>query len=181
VPSVDKLEIKQTTYKEVGSKLEETLERAEVTQHEAAGARKALTIHIKNLLTLVTAADGELEKEIPDAEALKLVKKWLGRAILSTEQFAKHWANVELQLIGEVIGYRNTHDMLQKMVTLSQQQAVNIQAAEEQGTVVTESDGELAALPGAQRPSGVRPMSLKQQRLAEDSQKKPGKRAKRGL
>lgn len=179
MPNIDKLEIKQTTYKEVGAKIEELLERSEIAQHEATGARKALVSHVKNLLGLVTAADGELEKEIPDAEALKLVKKWLGRAIISTEQFAKHWANVELQLGGEAAGHRSTHDMLQKMVTVSQQQAESIQQAEEQGTVVTESDGELAALPGSRRPAGVRPMSLKQQRLAEDSQKKVGKRGKK--
>jgi len=170
MPSIDKLEIKQAAYKEVGVRLEETLERVETTQHEAAGARKALTIHIKNLLTLVTAADGELEKEIPDAESLKLIKKWLGRAILSTEQFAKHWSNVELQLTGEAAGYRATHDMLQKMVTVSQQQ---VESAQVPGNVVLEADGELTALPGTQRTTGVRPMSLKQQRLAEDAPKKP--------
>lgn len=165
---LENAEIKQSSYKEVGSKIEEMLDRVETGAHEAAGARKALTAHLQNLVGIQQATDAELEKTIPDAATLKLIKEWLGKTIISTQQFARHWGNVEMQLAGEAAGYKATHDMLQKMVATSQQQVEAVKEAIAQGDVKVAEDGELEST-GRHRPVGVRPASMMAQRRAEEA------------
>lgn len=167
--TIEKAEIKQATYKEVGVRVEEMLDQTERAGHEAAGARKALLAHLQNLIGIQAATDAELEKSIPDAATLKLIKEWLGKTIISTQQFSRHWGNVELQMAGEAAGHKATHDMLQKLITISEGQQETLKEAIAQGDVKVAEDGELEAVPGAHRPVGVRPMSMMQQRRAEET------------
>lgn len=171
--AIEKAEIKQDTYKEVGAKIEEMLDQAERAGHEAAGARKALTAHLQNLIGIQAATDAELEKTIPDAATLKLIKEWIGKTVISTQQFARHWGNVEMQMAGEAQGHRATHDLLQKMVTISEGQQATLKEAIDKGDVHVDADGELEASPGTHRPVGVRPQSMMQQRRAEEAPAAP--------
>lgn len=162
----------------VGSKVEELIDTAEQTQWKAVGARDALLKHVENLMALAKAADAELaaegepEKEIPDKETLDHIKRWLFKAIKATQNYADHFINVELSAIGEGAGYKNTHNILQKMVTEIFNKSESVKRGVESGDIEVDEDGEPIIRPGKPRPTGVRPgMSIKEQRLAEEAAK----------
>jgi hypothetical protein len=148
--------------------VEELLESAEKDAQRAHGAAAALRSHINNLLQISSLVDAEIGKEVPDLETAKMIKKWLGRAIVATENAAQHQKNVELSFLGAVSGHKTTHDILQKMSKQLADAQADIEEGVRSGAVVI-TDGTAEAVPGARRPSGVRPAaSIKAQRLAEE-------------
>lgn len=166
----DKLEIKRSSATAIGVKIEEMLEGAERKVHETAGAKKAMQAQVKNLLGIVAAVDGEVEKSIPDLEIAKLVKTWLGRAVASTENLAGHLGNVEMQAIGEVVGYKAAHDLIQKIVKEIDDSRVSFLKAIEEGRITVEEDGSSQMTGDGPRLPGVRPgLSIAQQRKAEEA------------
>lgn len=181
----DKIELKKDVLLSVGVKVEELLEGAESQCHEARGGKKALRAHVKNLMGIILAADEDLGKSIPDLETLNLIKSWLSKTILSTENAAKHLENIEIQMAGEVAGHRGTHDVLQKLVGDAERKLEEVTEAVKAGRAIVDQDGTAQAAPGERRPAGVRPGgSIKEQRLAEEAQastvkkKKPVRRRK---
>lgn len=181
----DKIGLKKDVLLSVGVKVEELLEGAEQQCHEARGGKKALRAHIKNLMGIIVATDEDVGKSIPDLETLSIVKAWLSKMVISTENASKHLENVEIQMAGEVAGHRGTHDMIQKMMGDADRKLGEVEAAVKAGTATVNRDGTVEAAPGERRPAGVRPgMSIKDQRLAEEAQaveagkKKPVRRRK---
>lgn len=170
---VDKLELKKGTITQVGVKIEELLEGAERDAQRAHGAATALREHAVNLLQISAAVDQETGKSIPDLETAKLIKKWLSKAVMATENASQHQRNLELSFLGAVAGHRSTHDVLQKMSKQITAKQTEVEKGVENGAVTTDADGNLEAKPGAQRPVGVRPApTVKAQRQAEETKKK---------
>ena len=168
---VDKLEVRRGTATSIGMRIEEMLDGAERKAHETGGAKKAMQSHVKNLLGIVVAVDEEVEKSIPDLETAKLIKTWLMKTVASTENLVGHLANVEMQALGEAIGYRAVHDHVQKMVKEIDDGKATFLKAIEEGRIVVEEDGEAQMVGVGSRPSGVRPgLSIAQQRKAEEAQ-----------
>ena len=174
---VDKLELNKGTITQVGVKIEELLEGAERDAQRAHGAATSLREHAVHLVQLSAAVDQEVGKSVPDLETAKLIKKWLSKAVIATENASQHQRNLELSFLGAMAGHKSTHDLLQKMsnqITAKQEEVVK---GIESGSVTTDADGNLEAKPGAPRPVGVRPApSVKAQRQAEETKKKPVKR-----
>lgn len=167
---VDKIEIKRGTVTSIGVKIEEMLDGAERKAHETGGAKKAMQAHVKNLLGIVAAVDAEVEKSIPDLPTAQLIKTWLSRCVVATENLAGHLANVEMQALGEAVGYKAVHDHIQKVVKEIDDGKENFLKAIEEGRIVLEEDGEAKATGTGPRPPGVRPApSIAQQRKAEES------------
>lgn len=167
----DEFAAKRKALTEVGVKVEKLLDGAELAAVEARGAKKVLQTHVKNLLNLTTATDAAVGSEIPDLETLKIVKTWLGRAVVATQNFAANQGNLEQQAAGEAAGHRATHDVIQQLVSQNEEKRKGILASIDAGEIVVGSDGELEAASGGRRIAGVRPSSsLKQERLAEDAQ-----------
>ena len=167
---VDKIEIKRGTVTSIGVKIEEMLDGAERKANETGGAKKAMQAHVKNLLGIVAAVDAEVEKSIPDLPTAQLIKTWLSRCVVATENLAGHLANVEMQALGEAVGYKAVHDHIQKVVKEIDDGKENFLKAIEEGRIVLEEDGEAKATGTGPRHTGVRPApSIAQQRKAEES------------
>lgn len=179
---VDKLEIKRSVVSEIGAKVEEFLEGAERDAAHAHGAADALKAHAQNLLSVLAAVDQAVGNGVPDLEAAKMVKQWVGKAIVATENAAQYQKNLELSFLGAVAGHKAMHDTLQKLRTHIVQKQQQLVEQVETGGVVQDGEGNLEAKPGGQRPAGVRPAPpVKQQRQAEAAQepkKKVGKKKK---
>lgn len=175
---VDKLELKRSTITQVGVKVEELLEGAERDAQRAHGAATALREHAVHLVQISAAVDAETGKSIPDLETAKLIKKWLSKAVIATENASQHQRNLELSFLGAMAGHKSTHDLLQKMSGQLAAKQEEVQKGIESGAVTVDADGNLEAKPGAPRPVGVRPApSVKTQRQAEaQAEKKPVKR-----
>lgn len=153
----------------VGAKVEELLESAEGACKEAKGAKDALRKHAEVLLTVTAGADKALESTsedgIPDLETLSLVKKWMGKMIVSTQNSSRNYQNLEMQAIGEAAGHRGTHDLIMKLIKQEDERKKNIEKSIKEGEVIINDLGELEAKPESKkRPSGVRPGKLKEQR-----------------
>lgn len=167
---VDKLEARRGAAVSIGTRIEEMLDGAERKAHETGGAKKAMQVHAKSLMGIAAAVDEEVEKSIPDLETAKLVKTWVMKAVIATENMAAHLANVEMQALGEAIGYRAVHDHVQKVVKEIDDGKANFLKAIEDGSVVLEEDGEAQAVGRGPRLPGVRPApSIAQQRKAEEA------------
>lgn len=170
---VDKIEVRRGTATSIGVKIEEMLDGAERKSHETSGAKKAMQAHVKNLLGIVAAVDGEVEKSIPDLPTAKLIKDWLARCVVATENLASHLANIEMQALGEVIGYKATHDYIQKIVKEIDDSKVAMIQAIAEGKIVVEEDGTTQQVDAGPRLAGVRPpMSIAQQRKVEEAAQK---------
>lgn len=169
----EKVALSTSIINKVGSKVEEMIDTAEQTQWKAVGARDALLKHVENLMALSKAADDAFDKEeIPDKASLDLIKAWLFKAIKATQNFADHFINVELSAIGESAGYKNTHDILQKMVMEIFNKSESVKSGIESGDIEVGEDGEPIIRPGKPRPTGVHPgQTIKEQRLAEEAAK----------
>lgn len=170
----DKFEIKRGTLTSVGVKVEELLEGAERNAHEACGGKKALLAHMQNLLGIVAAVDDEVEKSIPDLETAKLVKGWLSKTVVATENAARHMEAMELRAMGEVSGHTALHDVIQKMASTVETRQRQVEELAKSGEV--ESEGGEVSMKGGNgsRPTGVRPAPpIKAQRLAEEAKKSP--------
>lgn len=166
---------KKSTLIGVGAKVEELLESAENACIEAKGAKKALKKHAEVLLTVTAGADKALESTsedgIPDLETLSLVKRWMGKMIISTQNSSRNYQNLEMQSIGEAAGHRLTHDLIMKLINQEEEKKKSIEESIEKGDVVITESGELEANPESKkRPAGVRPGKLKEQRQAMFSQ-----------
>jgi hypothetical protein len=158
----------------VGIATEEMLEGAEKTAAEAKGAKEALFQHVKNLLGIVEAVDAEVDKTL-DLPTASLIKKWLMKTVHATENYARHFINVELSAIGESNGLKRTHDLLQRMASQIDSKVIEFHEALERGDIILGDDGMPIAKPGKPRPVGVRPgQTIKQQRLAEEAAAKGG-------
>jgi hypothetical protein len=187
--SLVKADIRRGTATSIGVRVEEMLEGAERKVHEARGAKKAMQIQTKNLMSISAAVDGEIEKSIPDIETLKIVKLWVSRCVEATDNFAGNLANVELQAAGEVAAYKAIHDHIQDVVSKIDANKVAVAEAIKSGTAELDEDGEPQMVDAGGRPPGVRPsMSVVQQRKAEEQAEeqkqeevspKKGKRGKR--
>lgn len=160
---------KKSTLIGVGAKVEELIESAEIACMEARGAKNALRKHAEVLLTVVAGADKAVESTsedgIPDLETLALVKRWMSKMILSTQNSSKNFQNLEMQGAGEASGHRRTHDLILKLIKQEDERKKSIDESIEKGDVTVNEFGELEASPDAKkRPSGVRPGRLKEQR-----------------
>lgn len=168
----DKLEFKKDVLLSVGVKVEEALERAEQQIYEARGGKIALREQGKNLLAIMAATDQEVEKSIPDLETLKIVKTWMSRMVIATENAANHLENIEIQARGEKAAHERTHDVLKKMVEEADYRITEIKKAVESGAATETPDGMVRAVSSDRRarPAGVHPgQTIKEQRLAEEA------------
>jgi hypothetical protein len=178
-------ELKRGVATSIGSKIEDMLDGAEKKAHETGGAKKAMQAHAKNLLGIVAAVDAEVEKSIPDLPTAQLVKSWLNKCVVATENLAGHLGNVELQAHGEAAGYRAVHDYIQKMVREIDDGKTALARAIAEGRVVLEDDGSPQMVGDGPRLPGARPApSISQQRRLEAQtqpeeppKKKRGKKA----
>lgn len=156
----------------VGCKIEEMIENAEHSKWRAVGAREALLKHVDNLIAFAKAVDDELQKSIPDIETAELIKSWLFKAITATKNFADHYVNVELGIIGEISGHKTTHDLLQKLMKEIQEKERNLRESLKKGDIIEDESGNLIAKPGRRRPVGVHPgKSIKKIRLEKEKPK----------
>lgn len=165
------MEIKRGTATSIGVRIEEMMEGAERKVHELNGAKKAMQAHVKNLLGIVAAVDSEVEKTIPDLPTATLIKTWLNKTVIATENLAGHLGNIELQTVGEIAGYKAIHEYIQKVVKEIDTHKAALAQAIAEGRVIIEEDGSpTMAGPGPRLP-GVRPgLSIAQQRRAEEAQ-----------
>ncbi len=160
---------KKSTLIGVGAKVEELIDGAETACMEARGAKNALRKHAEVLLTVVAGADKAVESTsedgIPDLETLAIVKRWMGKMILSTQNSSRNFQNLEMQATGEAAGHRGTHDIILKLIRQEDERKKSIDESIEKGDVTVNEFGELEASPDAKkRPSGVRPGRLKEHR-----------------
>jgi hypothetical protein len=160
---------KRSTMIGIGAKIEEMIESAEGACKEAKGAKDALRKHAETLLSVISGADKAVgstsEDGIKDLETLALVKMWMGKMIISTQNSSRNFRNLEMQAIGEAAGHRRTHDLIIKLIKQEEDRKKNIDEGIEKGDIVVDEFGELEAKPDAKkRPVGVRPGRLKEQR-----------------
>lgn len=168
---------KKTTLIGVGAKVEELIESAEGACKEAKGAKDALKKHAEALLSVIAGAESAVESKsedgIPDLETLALVKRWMGKMIVSTQNSSRNFHNLEMQAIGEAAGHRQTHDLILKLIRQEEERKKSIDESIEKGDVIVDESGELEAKPDAKRrPAGVRPGKLKEQRQEAGDKKK---------
>ena len=159
----EKTEIKLGSFREVGVLVEQSLDVAEKELQQYEGARQAFVKHGtegSGLPSILMFAEKELEKEIPDLETLKLVKKYIMRCIHSTQNQAQNFANLKQQKLGEIRAFEAVHTQLQALSETEKGKVRKIQEALESGDL-EEEDG--------------RPISLKARRLAEEAQEKQDK------
>lgn len=162
---------KKSTLIGVGARIEEFIDGAEAACKEAKGAKNALKKHAEVLLSVVAGADKALESEsedgIPDLKTLALVKRWMGKMIISTQNASRNYQNLEMQAVGEAAGHKASHDLILKLINQEDERKKNIEKSIESGEVTVNDMGELEANPESRkRPSGVRPGKLKDQRQA---------------
>lgn len=165
---------KKTTLIGVGAKVEELIESAENACLEAKGAKDALRKHAEVLLSVIAGSDKAVgsasEDGIPDLESLALVKRWMGKMILSTQNSSRNFQNLQMQATGEASGHRATHDLILKLIKQEDERKKGIEEGIEKGDITVNEFGELEATPDAKRrPAGVRPGRLKEQRQKEDA------------
>ena len=163
----------------IGAKVEELIGSAEGACKEAKGAKDALRKHAETLLSVVSGADKAVgsgsEDGIPDLDTLSLVKMWMGKMIISTQNSSRNFHNLEMQAIGEVAGHKRTHDIILKLIKQEEERKKSIDDGIENGDIVIDNSGELEAKPDARkRPTGVRPGRLKEQRQKMFSQDEIG-------
>lgn len=177
--AVDKIELKKNVIHHIGMKVDDMLEGAERNVHEAKGGKKALRAHLPNLIKIVGVVDEEVGKSIPDLDTAKLIKSWMSKMIVATENYAHHIESVELHAIGEAAGLKSAIDLLKKMREAEVAKLSSLQAAITSGSVLIDSDGPAMAADG-RRLEGIRPsMSIKERRLQEEAAAKATKLTKR--
>jgi hypothetical protein len=188
---IEKTEIKKAAYTDVGLQIEKLRDAQEIQVAEHRGAARAL----KELMKQIVAAGGAentekdlhrymkkleaREAELAEAESrepgtvsmgvIDIIKFGIEicmRAARQAESAAVSEKNKELIASGSLQSYEATIQAIKKQVDVAQAQIDK--------SLLTDEDGDAEHSPGSEveRPTGVRPASLKSQRLAEDSPEK---------
>lgn len=189
--SIEKTEIKKAAYSEVGIKVEQLRDKAELEVSERRGSAKALKTLYQNILGGSTADTvekdymellvklNEREKELAEAEGrepgavspgpmdiIKFGLQYVQRAAHQAESAAVSEKNKALIAEGQLQSFEMLILSLKKDVDVAQAQIDRRLHTDEEG------DAEHDNTQGA-RPDGVRPRGLKAQRLAEDKEPSP--------
>jgi hypothetical protein len=173
--NIAKAQVKQATLESVGNRLDDQAAACEKNLHQVMGGKTALVDMTKVLNHLYGVADKELDDGIiPDLETLKLVKKWIGRAIESTAGKAKHLENMELIARGRVEQSTRSVETVQKLYVDHATQMKAVLDQIDAGVLAVDANGVIEQVGGDRRVVGTPPgPTLKQQRAAEVEAAKP--------
>lgn len=171
---IDKDIIKVGAWKEVGVHIEQQLDAAEALVHQEDGAAKALTEQTRNLMAIAQAAEKTLdepegrEDRIEDLDQLKMVKRWLAKAIAATDNAAAGARNRAMLARGAANQLKGQHDWLQKLVQQTNEMvearkrarelfAHASEAGELEAGVMLDDDGDPVWCGDGAPPRGIRP------------------------
>lgn len=156
--SVLKSELKQLVTHEVGVKIDDVLEAARRDYVMLEGRQTAFQDGSKAPEALMVSVDKDVEEGKYDLKTAEIVKRYLSRCSNALQNLSVQAANMRIAQGGKVQGFEQTIAVLKAILDAekSKVEAVNGVAGVED-------------LNPRDRPVGVAPVSLKEQRLAEAS------------
>jgi hypothetical protein len=153
-------EVQFAVTSKVGGRVEDALEAAKAELSSLEGRQAAFLDGAKAVDALSASVDKDVEEGKYDLEVSAHIKRYLGRGSNALQNLAAHAVNARIQQQGRIQGLNHTFELLKGMADAAKAQAQAIRAAE--------------AAPPPENPreriEGVRPpMSIKEQRLAEEA------------
>lgn len=161
---MDKAEVKKGTAHEIGCRLEDALEAAKDEMHRMEGAN-AGAVQVGQLIDALSAhVDQDLDEGKYDLTVATVVKQYVSRASAVAASIAKRSADQRLVAQGKIFGLQASVQVTKKLHDDEERKQKAVQEAPEGSN-------------GRSRPVGVRPVSIKAQRLAEEAAEKTTKKA----
>lgn len=158
---IEKSEIKESVYREIGVHIEESLEAIERDVYQERGAALYLRDQALKLSSIVAAVDTAMNTNAPDAppdlETAKLIKAWVGKCILAVKNASESCHNRDLLGQGKLSQLKEEHSWLLKQREVMRAREARL--AEETATnpdVILDSDGDPVYVGDGAAPMGVR-------------------------
>jgi len=160
--SILKTELKQLVTFEVGARVEDSFEEAKRGLAIFEGRQTAMLDAAKAVEQLLAFVDTDVTEEKIDLEAAAVAKRYIMRAVNALQNLSAQAQNLRMAQTGKVSGLEQTVALLKNMVDAEQAKLVQLRAA------AAEQPGIVAAAASSEpREVGTRPLSIKEQRLAE--------------
>jgi hypothetical protein len=147
--SVLKAELKQLVTHEVGVRVDDALEAARRDLNVLEGRQGAFIDGAKAVELLQTAVDRESEEGQFDLKTAAHIKRYVTRAVTVLQNLSAQAGNVKLTQVGRISGLEYSVSLLKGIIDEERKKADALRAAEE---------------------SGARPVSIKEQRQAEEAE-----------
>jgi len=164
--SVLKSELKQLVITEVGVRVEDALEAAKADVRLLEGRQSAFTDGAKAAEALLTIVDQDLAADLFDIPTAAHIKKYVGRCVFALQNLTQQAANQRIAQTGKVQGLQHTVDLLKNIIDAEKAKVEAITVSESSPPPETPKE----------RVEGTRPLSLKEQRLAEEAAAAPVKK-----
>lgn len=156
-------EVRHAITTEVGARVEDALEAAKSELSSLEGRQSAFLEGAKAVDALCASVDKDVEEGKYDLEVSAHIKRYLGRGSNALQNLAAHAVNARIQQSGRIQGLNHTFELMKGMASAAKAQAAAIRTAETAPPPENPRD----------RVEGVRPpMSIKEQRLAEEAAEK---------
>lgn len=156
--SVLKSELKQLVTHEIGVRVEDAKEAAQKELHALEGKQAAFLEGSKAVEALMVGIDKDVSEEKYGLEVAEVAKRYMTRAVNALQNLSMQASQLRVAQSGKVQGFEHTVKLLSNLIEQEKAKAAALQTVPE------------AAPPGDRdRPAGLRPVSIKAQRLAEEA------------
>jgi len=172
--SLDKAEIKQATFHQVGVLIDDSLEQAKNDVHVAQGASVGLIQTVKKVEGLGVHIDKDLDEgkyeSIGSLEVAKIAKMYLQRAVAVMRSDAMSFEQRRLMAQGRVTAFEQTVALTKKLHDIETRKIEAIRDAENEiANESSGSNGRDRRVYSDSRAIGIHPgMTIKQRRIAEE-------------
>ena len=160
--SILKTELKQLVTFEVGARVEDSFEEAKRGLSIFEGRQTAMLDAAKAVEQLLAFVDTDVTEEKIDLEAATVAKRYIMRAVNALQNLSAQAQNLRMAQTGKVSGLEQTVALLKNMADAEMAKLVQLRAAAAEQPVTASS-----AASSETREVGTRPLSIKEQRLAE--------------
>lgn len=151
-----KSELKQLITHEIGLRVDDALESAKKDVSSLEGKQAAFLESAKAVEALTASVDKDVGEEKYGIETAEVVKRYIMRGFHALQNLSAQASQLRIAQSGKVQGFEHTVKLLSNIIEQEKAKLAALKAAE-LGPPLEPRD----------RPAGVRPVSIKEQRLAE--------------
>lgn len=158
--SVEKAEVRAGAMHEVGVRMDDLLEAVKADVHRFDGAASGLLQCVKAIEGLLAHVDKDVDEGKYDLEVAKVAKQYIARAVQVAQNLGQQSSNQKILSIGKVQMGEAAVATVKKMHQVETGRAETLARVEQ----TPEDDVDLRSRTAGARP----PMTIKEQRLAEE-------------
>jgi len=172
---IEKTEIKESVYREIGVHIEESLDAIEREVYQERGGALYLRDQALKLSSIMAAVDTAMNTNAsdapPDLETAKLLKTWISKCILAVKNASDSCHNRDLLGQGKLAQLKDEHAWLLKQREVMRAREARVaEATETNPDVVLDADGDPVYVGDGAAPMGVR-MGNREEKKAHAAKK----------